>query len=215
MTNKPSRTFRISGEGDRFLYASGVNGCVDELNASNNPHMNDGGYVARMLLTSAVSGEGLAIHAIYDGNWSFALSPADPDCPFPTWPIRRQWGGQSLLSESIEIDVPSDTKFLLAEPLEVGPSSYAPIPGDRVIVRPPPFLRSEIYRFLIIVLLFSIFMLPPVAYGLLVENIFKKHILFAFYPLVATLAAYWLAEKKYPRIDYTTSISRQDVAKHG
>jgi len=207
---KSYRTFRISGAGDRFLHPVGVDGCTDELNASNNPRMNDGGYVARMQLSSATSDEGLTIHAIYDGSWAFAVSPVEADANMPNWPIRREW--RSPTSETIEIDVPHDTKFLLVDPLEQGPSSYAPIPDDQILVRPPPFLRSELYRFLIIALLFSLFMLPVATYVLFVENPFDKSV-FAFYPLIALAAAWWLTAKRYPRIDYVKYVSRDMIPK--
>jgi hypothetical protein len=207
------RTFRITGAGDRFIYPSGIEGCTDELNASTHPLLNDGGYVSRMVLSSAISGESLAIHAIYDGSWSFALSPADPDSPYPSWCIRRQWGTEHTESEALEIDVPPDTKFMVVEPLETGPSSYAGLPPNQVIVRPPPYLKSELYRFAIIILYFSLLMLPPVAYAAFVGSLFQKNIALAAYAAIAFIISVLVVKKQYPQDDYTRCITRDQLSK--
>lgn len=113
-----TRTVRIFGASDRFIIVEG-GVCDDgnELNTSTNPKLRAGeGLVGTLLLSTGRPGESLCIHAIFDGYWSFALSPGEGDSePFPQWPIRRLWAKDNENAETLEIEVPRDARLQIIE----------------------------------------------------------------------------------------------------
>jgi len=113
-----TRTVRIFGASDRFIIVEG-GVCEDgnELNTSTNSKLRDGeGLVGTLLLSTGRPGESLHIHAIFDGCWSFAVSPSEGDGdPFPQWPIRRLWAKDNDNAETIEIEVPKDARLQIVD----------------------------------------------------------------------------------------------------
>ena len=112
-----TRTVRIFGGSDRFiLVTGGICDDGDELNATTNPKLHDGGYVATLLLSTGRERESMHIHAFYDGYWSFAISPGEGDSePLPAWPLRRLWAKDNEHSETLEIEVPRDARLRIVE----------------------------------------------------------------------------------------------------
>ena len=95
-------TVTIYGASDDLIEVEGVPG-ADEFNV-----YSDKKVCATLLLHHAEE-EQMAVHAVYDGCWSFAVAQVDEEHPLPAWPVRV---GQSLgvpYSTQLEIDVPDGT----------------------------------------------------------------------------------------------------------
>lgn len=118
------RTVKIFGAQDYMVIIQGgiPSNAGDELNALTNPMLREHGYFG-VLHISSPDHPGLHIHPIYDGSWSFAISPAEEDGIMPEWPIRRSWGSVNSHSETLEIDVPKSAKLTVQPPFESQPKS--------------------------------------------------------------------------------------------
>lgn len=111
-----TQSAKFWGAGDRMICTSGVKGEGDEFNVTSHPQLHDGGYVATFLLTNGRPGESLFVHVFYDGHWSFAVSPADPDVEAPPpWPIVREWGTVNEHSETLKLELPKDVRLSVVD----------------------------------------------------------------------------------------------------
>ncbi|HEY1170804.1 MAG TPA: hypothetical protein VGH19_05485 [Verrucomicrobiae bacterium] len=121
-----TRTVKIFGAKDHLVIIEGgiPSDAGDELNSLTNPILQEHGYFG-VLQISSPDNPGLNIHPIYDGNWSFAISPVAEDGPMPEWPIRRSWGTVNSHSETLEIDVPKSAQLTVLPPFESQPKPDA------------------------------------------------------------------------------------------
>ena len=98
------KTVKIYGASDDLVETSGIKGC-DEFGCYSSDEL------VHTTLAIVTQTEGVHVYAIYDGCWSFAVSPAMDSEQLPDWPIRHLWGGGSDYSETLEIDVPDDAEL--------------------------------------------------------------------------------------------------------
>ena len=99
------KTFKIYGASDDLIETEGLQGC-DEFNVYPN-----GPYAGRV--TIKAGDVSLAVHAIYDGHWAFAIGPDNGDYDeMPEWKITRAWGRDSAYSETVEIECPDEARLV-------------------------------------------------------------------------------------------------------
>lgn len=117
-----SRTAKIFGAKDYLVIIEGDVPCDagNELNALTHPSLREHGYFG-VLHFKAADHPGIHVHPIYDGSWSFAVSPAEEDGTLPPWAIRRAWGTVNAHSETLEIDLPADAHIEVLAPVESQP----------------------------------------------------------------------------------------------
>jgi hypothetical protein len=96
------KTLMIYGASDDLIETSGIEGC-DEFSAG-------GGDPLCGRLTVTADTDTLTIYCLYDGCWSFAISPWPNEEKLP-WEIRRIWGNKQPYSETLEIDVPDNARL--------------------------------------------------------------------------------------------------------
>ena len=98
------KTIKIYGASDDLIEVEGsCKGC-DEYNAGGT-----GPLMGVIHLTTEENA--VHVHCIYDGAWSFGVSPQDvegDDWSVMPWPMRRKYGIPVQYSETLEIDVPDD-----------------------------------------------------------------------------------------------------------
>ena len=115
-------TIRIFGAQDYLVIVEGsiASDCGGELNALTHPSLREQGYFG-VLKIETEDGAGVHVHPIYDGSWSFAVSPSAEDEPLPDWPIRRTWGTVNEHSETLEINAPKSARLTVLPPVESQP----------------------------------------------------------------------------------------------
>jgi hypothetical protein len=116
------RTIRFFGSQDYIVMVEGgiPSDSGKELNATTHPMLREHGYFG-VLKIATEDDTGLNIHPIYDGSWSFAVSPCLEDSPLPDWPISRAWGSINEHSETLEIQVPKSARLTVHPPIKSQP----------------------------------------------------------------------------------------------
>lgn len=97
------KTLIVYGASDDLIETSGIEGC-DEFGGAGQ------GDPVLGKLTVAASTDVLTIYCLYDGCWSFAVSPWPNEESLP-WEVRRIWGKNVSYSETLEIDVPDNARL--------------------------------------------------------------------------------------------------------
>lgn len=102
-------TVTFYGASDDLIEVDGCEG-AGEFNAGNCEPV-----AARFLLHGTFgedSGtESLAVYALYDGVWSFAVGQADEDTPLPAWPISIVQSPEVPYSALLTIVVPGSARL--------------------------------------------------------------------------------------------------------
>jgi hypothetical protein len=95
------------GASDRMICCKGIAGELNEFNTTSHAKLAQQGYVATLEISDPAGGQGLFIHAMYSGHWSFAVSPSSEDSDeLPGWTIKREWGTVNQHSETLTIQCP-------------------------------------------------------------------------------------------------------------
>ena len=93
-----AKTLRVFGASDDLLEVRGM--VEDEFDGKGVLHLESNGIL-------------IVVHPIYAGSWGFAVTTeVGDDCDLmPDWPIRCSFGEDVQFSETLEIDVPDDTRL--------------------------------------------------------------------------------------------------------
>lgn len=97
------KTLTIYGASDDLIEAEGIEG-ADEFGA----YGKDDAICGKVVVTAGT--EVLTVWCIYDGCWSFAVSPWPNEEKLP-WPVKRTWGDKMGHSETLEIEVPDNARM--------------------------------------------------------------------------------------------------------
>ena len=95
----------FSGESDDLVQVEGFNGLYHEVDCYNYDKV----HVATFRIRAG--SEGVAVHALFDGSWGFALTSlneADDFRSLPAWPVKRSFGDRCAYSETLKLVVPDD-----------------------------------------------------------------------------------------------------------
>ncbi len=94
----------FNGESDDLVHVEGFGGLYHEVDCY-------GSGVHLATFNVRAGDEGVAVHALYDGSWGFALTSlneADDFRSLPAWPFKRSFGDRCAYSETLKLVVPDD-----------------------------------------------------------------------------------------------------------
>ena len=107
------------GANDRMICCKGIAGEGNEFNVTSHPKLQDGGYVATLVISTPDEEQGVFIHAFYSGHWSFALSPSsEVSDKFPDWAVVREWGSMNAHSETLKVFCPNNASVKVVDRIE-------------------------------------------------------------------------------------------------
>ena len=95
---------KIYGASDDLIEIDGDITGADEYTAYGGDNL----HVGTIHFYDLENGEVLNIHALYDGCWSFAVSPWHNDEQMPGWEMVRSFGEDVPYSETVKLSVPDD-----------------------------------------------------------------------------------------------------------